>query len=190
MSLIRESSLADAFRMRPAYFLASSIALAALTSCTQEKKLDPNVAALTAVSTATGGGFKAALHNNVKLFQSGPQQLTGPDAVLEKGTVVRLVRQQFGYSLVQTVSSNQLGWVANDDLGPVDAPNSTGDVFGPYGITTDGNIEAEVLPAPPDSSRDTAVVGRYKVADPDSALPPSKKHSPAVETRPSPQPNP
>jgi hypothetical protein len=43
--------------------------------------------------------------------------MTGPDAVLEKGTLVRTIRKSFGYSLVQTAEGNQLGWVANEDLG-------------------------------------------------------------------------
>jgi hypothetical protein len=67
-----------------AYFLASSIALAALNGCTPGTKLDPNTAAFAAVSTATGAGFKSTLHNNVKFFQSGAQHLQGPQMVLEK----------------------------------------------------------------------------------------------------------
>jgi hypothetical protein len=100
--------------------LAVSAGLVAFGACTSGKP-DPNAAALAAVASGTGDDFKAALHNNTKLFQSGPQQLSGPDARLNEGTLVRMVRHQFGYSLVQTVATSQLGWVANDDLGPASA---------------------------------------------------------------------
>ena len=71
-----------------------------------------------AVASGTGDDFKTAVRDKVKMYQSGPQQITGPDAVLEKGTLVRMIRKAFGYSLVQTAEGNQLGWVANEDLGP------------------------------------------------------------------------
>jgi hypothetical protein len=89
----------------------------ALNAC-QSGKPDPNAAAYAAVASGTGDDFRAAVHDNVKMYQSGPQQITGPDAVLKKGTLVRMIRPAFGYSLVQTAEGNQLGWVANEDLRP------------------------------------------------------------------------
>jgi hypothetical protein len=88
-----------------------------LNAC-QSGKPDPNAAAYAAVAASTGDDFRAAVRDNVKMYQSGPQQITGPDAVLDKGTLVRMIRRAFGYSLVQTAEGNQLGWVANEDLGP------------------------------------------------------------------------
>jgi hypothetical protein len=79
---------------------------------------DPNAAAYAAVASGTGDDFRTAIRDQVEMYQSGPQQITGPDAVLEKGTLVRMIRKAFGYSLVQTADGNQLGWVANEDLGP------------------------------------------------------------------------
>lgn len=79
---------------------------------------DPNAAAYAAVASGTGDDFRTAVGEHVKMYQSGPQQITGPDAVLEKGTLVRMIRTAFGYSLVQTAEGSQLGWVANEDLGP------------------------------------------------------------------------
>src|SRR5271165_6355304 len=82
---------------------------------------DPNAAAYAAVASGTGDDFQTAVRDKVRLYQFGPQQITGPDAVLEKGTLVRVIRNAFGYSLVQTAEGNQLGWVANEDLGPAPA---------------------------------------------------------------------
>ncbi len=79
---------------------------------------DPNAAAYPAVSSGTGDDFRTAIRDQVKMYQSGPQQITGPDEVLEKGTLVRMIRKAFGYSLVQTAGGSRLGWVANEDLGP------------------------------------------------------------------------
>ena len=89
----------------------------ALNAC-QSGKPDPNAAAYAAVAAGTGDDFRAAVRDNVKMYQTGPQQITGPDAVLEKGALVRMIRRAFGYSLVQTAEGNQLSWVANEDLGP------------------------------------------------------------------------
>jgi len=96
----------------------------ALNAC-QSGKPDPDAAAYAAVAAGTGDDFRAAVRDHVKLYQSGPQQITGPDAVLQKGTLVRMVRRALGYSLVQTVEGNQLGWVANEDLGR--APETAAD---------------------------------------------------------------
>jgi hypothetical protein len=89
----------------------------ALNAC-QSGKPDPDAAAYAAVAAGTGDDFRAAVRDHVKMYQSGPQQITGPDAVLGKGTLVRMIRRAFGYSLVLTAEGNQLGWVANEDLGP------------------------------------------------------------------------
>ncbi|MBV8353390.1 MAG: hypothetical protein JOZ21_14065 [Verrucomicrobia bacterium] len=96
----------------------------ALNAC-QSGKPDPDAAAYAAVAAGTGDDFRAAVRDHVKLYQSGPQQITGPDALLQKGTLVRMVRRALGYSLVQTVEGNQLGWVANEDLGR--APETAAD---------------------------------------------------------------
>jgi hypothetical protein len=42
-----------------------------------------------------------------------------PDMNLRKGTLVRIIRKQFGYSFVRIAEGNQLGRVANEDLGVV-----------------------------------------------------------------------
>jgi hypothetical protein len=78
---------------------------------------DPTAAASVAVPSAPGNDLRVAVQDNVPLYRSGPQQLTGPDAHLNKGTLVRVVRKQFGYSLVETADGDRGGWVANEALG-------------------------------------------------------------------------
>ena len=77
----------------------------------------PTGAASVAVPSAPGGDLRVAVQDNVPLYRSGPQQLTGPDAHLEKGTLVRVVQKQFGYSLVETADGDRSGWVASEALG-------------------------------------------------------------------------
>jgi hypothetical protein len=99
--------------LRAFVWVAGSVALNACHSTGP----DPNAAAYAAVASGAGDDFRTAVRDHVRMYQSGPQQITGPDALLEKGTLVRMIRKGFGYSLVQTAEGSQLGWVANEDLG-------------------------------------------------------------------------
>jgi hypothetical protein len=166
--------------------------LIACGACTHNKP-DPNAAAYAAVSSGTGDDFKAAIHDNTKLFQSGPQQLSGPDARLKKGTLVRIVRRQLGYSLVQTTATNQLGWIANDDLG---LPSSA-DAAVPAGMPNDNNAAsgttgAGITPPTPvtKSGGDSAIVGHYKIGDPGHDNPASTGRPARANSSASPQPTP
>ena len=107
------SAFIEVVPLRAFVLVAGSLALNACHSTGP----DPNAAVYAAVASGTGDDFKTAVRDKVKMYQSGPQQITGPDAALEKGTLVRMIRKAFGYSLVQTAEGNQLGWVANEDLG-------------------------------------------------------------------------
>ena len=89
---------------------------ATIFNACQAGRPDPDAAAYAGVSAATGDDVRAAVRDKVPLYETGPQQLGMPDVNLEKGTLVRIVRKQFGYSLVKTVEGNRLGWVANEDL--------------------------------------------------------------------------
>jgi hypothetical protein len=113
MSIRLTSAFIGVVPLRTLVLVAGSLALNACHSTGP----DPNAAAYAAVASGTGDDFRMAIRDKVKMYQSGPQQMTGPDAVLEKGTLVRTIRKSFGYSLVQTAEGNQLGWVANEDLG-------------------------------------------------------------------------
>jgi hypothetical protein len=166
--------------------------LLACSACTHSKP-DPNAAAFAAVSSGTGDDFKAAIHDNTKLFQSGPQQLSGPDARLKKGTLVRIVRRQLGYSLVQTTATNQLGWVANDDLGSPSSADAAGSAGAPNDIiAASGTTGAGITPPTrvSNSGGDSAVVGHYKIGDPGHDQPASAGHPAHANSSPSPQPTP
>jgi hypothetical protein len=113
MSIRLTSAFIKIVPLRALVLVAGSLAMNACHSTGP----DPNAAAYAAVASGTGDDFRTAIRDKVKMYQSGPQQMTGPDAVLEKGTLVRTIRKSFGYSLVQTAEGNQLGWVANEDLG-------------------------------------------------------------------------
>jgi hypothetical protein len=97
-----------------------------LSGC-QVRRPDPAAAGYAAVSAAvTGEDLRITVRDNVPLYGTGPQQFTMPDASLPKGTLVRVVRKQFGFSLVETADGSQIGWVANDDLS-VASPEVTPD---------------------------------------------------------------
>jgi hypothetical protein len=113
MSIRLTSAFIKIVPLRALVLVAGSLAMNACHSTGP----DPNAAAYAAVASGTGDDFRTAIRDKVKMYQSGPQQMTGPDAVLEKGTLVRTIRKSFGYSLVQTAEGDQLGWVANEDLG-------------------------------------------------------------------------
>jgi hypothetical protein len=103
-------------RAVPAQILVLFSGATILSGC-QLARPDPNAAAYAAVLPAiTGEDLRVTLRDNVPLYRTGPQQFTMPNASLPKGTLVRVVRKQFGFSLVETVEGDQIGWVANEDL--------------------------------------------------------------------------
>ena len=124
------------------------LSAAVVLSACQERKPDPNAAASVAVSSATGDDLRVAVQDKVPLYRSGPQQLTRPDAQLSKGTLVRVVRRQFGFSLVENPDGDRLGWVANDALG-VPPP----EILAPRATPVD------TPPPPPPGSASPPVVG-------------------------------
>ena len=86
------SAFIKAVPLRAFVLVAGSLALNACHSTGP----DPNAAAYAAVASGTGDDFRTAVREQVKMYQSGPQQITGPDAVLEKGTLVRMIRRRLG----------------------------------------------------------------------------------------------
>jgi len=107
----------------PLHFLAIGIfyVLALVPAC-KTGQVDPRTAATAAVALASGQDFKSVLRDKAPLYESGPGQMGLPEASLEKNTWVRVIRSEFGYSLVAT-QSGEVGWVANEDL--VDSTTST-----------------------------------------------------------------
>jgi hypothetical protein len=101
------------------------------------RRPDPQRAAAAAAASALGDDFRATKRDGVPLYRSGPQQVTVPDELLPKDTVARVVRTEFGYSLIQT-ESGLLGWVASDDLGTPAAPPAIA-------------VTSDTVPIPPSS---------------------------------------
>ena len=68
---------------------------------------------------ATGlakGRFFAVTAESADFYHYGPQQGSGPDKKLEKGTLLTLIRRSFGYCKVK-LSDGEQGFVANEEIG-------------------------------------------------------------------------
>ncbi|MBV9391700.1 MAG: hypothetical protein JOY96_07405 [Verrucomicrobia bacterium] len=138
-------------------FLASGILFAGCKA----GKPDPRVAANAAVSAGTGEDFKVTARNDVKFYQGGPQQITLPDAFLKKGTMVRTVKRQLGFTLVEMPETKKMGWIATEDLAALPPqPAAT-----PY--------PAWLNPANPGQppTANPAIIGTYKLQDPNNLTP-------------------
>lgn len=89
-----------------------SLAFLAFASCTQ--------LGFNSRISGTDGKFYAVTPESTAFYRFGPQQASGPDQKLTKGTIVTLVRPSFGYCKVK-LSNGELGFVANEDLGVASA---------------------------------------------------------------------
>lgn len=58
-----------------------------------------------------------SIRDHTPLYRYGPQQGGAPEAQVPKGGRVRMLRREFGYSLVQ-MPDGMTGYVANEDLAP------------------------------------------------------------------------
>jgi hypothetical protein len=76
---------------------------------------DPQAAAAAAVAPAIGEDLKSVVRDQAPLYESGPEQLSLPEATLKKNALVKVIRTEFGYSLVET-QAGEMGWVASEDL--------------------------------------------------------------------------
>ena len=98
--------------------LLTSIGIAALlaagissfSGCTASRSM------LTRVTSAEGGKMYAVGVEKAPFYKYGPQQGNGPDQELPRDTLVRLVRNSFGYSKVVLEESGQQGYVASENL--------------------------------------------------------------------------
>ena len=71
---------------------------------------------LSRVTSAEGGRLYAVGVERAAFYRYGPQQGNGPDEQLPRDTLVRLVRNSFGYSKVVIAETGQQGFVASEDL--------------------------------------------------------------------------
>jgi hypothetical protein len=90
-----------------------SVVISILTSCNFH--VDPKTAGAAAAAAATGQDYRVAASDKVPLYIFGPQQLSVPDELLNKDTLVRVIKTQLGFTLIQT-SEGQVGWVPTEDL--------------------------------------------------------------------------
>ena len=126
--------------------------------------------------------------------------MTIADELLPKGTLARVVRTQFGYSLIQT-ESGLLGWVASEDLGMPTAPPAvaSGDAIlpstvpgtpSPVNWIDARNARASAQNTPPaqvpgssstGANGDSAIVARYHLDAPATAASPKPAPSSTPE---------
>lgn len=68
--------------------------------------------------------FYRVTEANTPFYRFGPQQTNAPEARLQIGEEVRMLRREFGYSFVQ-LPQGMTGYVANDSLEPAPTPPPT-----------------------------------------------------------------
>jgi uncharacterized protein YgiM (DUF1202 family) len=85
--------------------VALSLALAACSKSNTSSK-----------AAASGGKFYTVKAESTSFFRYGPQQGSGPDQTLDKGTLMTLIRPSLGYCKVK-LTTGQQGFVAGEDIG-------------------------------------------------------------------------
>ena len=88
--------------------VALAVATIVLAGCSKSK--------LNSASGRGGEKFFAITAETADFYYYGPQQASGPDKKLEKGTLMTLIRPSFGYCKVKLLTGEQ-GFVANEDVG-------------------------------------------------------------------------
>ena len=90
--------------------VAVGIAISSLVGCSASRSL------VNHVTSTEGGKLYAVGVEKSPFYRYGPQQASGPDQELPRNTLVRLVRNSFGYSKVVLADSGHEGYVASEDL--------------------------------------------------------------------------
>jgi hypothetical protein len=158
-----------------------AIVTSILTGC--RGAIDPKTAGATAAAAATGQDYLVPIKDKVPLYVFGPQQLAAPDRLLNKDDLVRVVRTQLGFSLVQTLEG-QVGWVASEDLAAAPAETLIGAGLAYEApLSRSGRSTAQTRSVANKSNypaeRDTAIVKRYTIPDSDLAAEPTPSPSPS-----------
>jgi hypothetical protein len=168
------------------FFISFAIVTSILTGC--HKAIDPKTAGATAAAAATGQDYLVTVKDKVPLYLLGPQQLAAPDRFLNKDDLVRVVKAQLGFTLVQTFEG-QVGWVPTEDLTVApeevllgaglayEAPSSR-----PVGAPT--RIRSGTKKSNYPAERDTAIVKQYTIPDSDFAAEPTPTPSPSLSVHP------
>lgn len=122
--------------------VALTVATIVLAGCNKSK--------LNSASGRSGEKFFAVTAESADFYHYGPQQASGPDKKLEKGTLITLIRPSFGYCKVRLQSGEQ-GFIANEDVA----------------VASDALIAAATAPARP-----RAAQFRLDSPDPRLVMPP------------------
>jgi hypothetical protein len=93
-----------------AFVAAAAIVVSAVAGCSASRSI------VNRVTSTEGGKLYAVGVEKAAFYRYGPQQGNGPDQELPRDTLVRLVRNSFGYSKVVVEPSGQEGYVASEDL--------------------------------------------------------------------------
>jgi hypothetical protein len=160
--------------MRSQRLFLGTLYILALAGQGCQSRPDPITAGVVAAQAALGEDYRVTTADQVPVYYNSPQQMGFPDAVLKKDSLVRFIRMQFGFSLVQT-DAGETGWVPSDSLKP--APDQVllehGLVYDPQSqpVSSPGLTEALPTPFPTPKgnlkvSTDSAIVARYPVSNP------------------------
>jgi hypothetical protein len=87
-----------------------AIAISSLLGCTASRSI------VNRVTSSEGGKLYAVGVEKAAFYRYGPQQGNGPDQELPRDTLVRLVRNSFGYSKVVLEPTGTEGYIASEDL--------------------------------------------------------------------------
>ena len=134
---------------RVKYLAHITLSLALFTGCTGT--------AVHSVSNDTN--LFAVTAENAAFFHYGPQQGNGPDRMLSRNTLVRLIRSSWGYSKVQLIDDHEQGYVATEEISAAPAnliatanttptPSPAGEQFDLSSSDPRLNAPPENLPAP------------------------------------------
>jgi hypothetical protein len=144
----------------PTFFM---IAMSILTGC--HAPIDPKKAGAAAAAAATGQDYMVAVVDKVPLYAFGPQQLGVPDELLNKDDLVRVIKTQLGFTLVQT-GKGQVGWVPTEDMAPAssDMLVEAGSGYeSPSSLARETATPASTQQKKHPAKRDTAIVKRHTI---------------------------
>lgn len=113
------------------------------------------------------------LRDRAEFYRFGPLQPGPPDSLLRKDSPLKLLRREFGYSLVQ-IENTQTGYVANDDI--ITNPNPPPEVE----ALEVADLESEESEPNPSRNRNilTEIVDDAPLPTPDMDLPPADQPEP------------
>jgi hypothetical protein len=163
------------------------IATPILTGC-HHAPIDPKEAGATAAAAATGQDYLVAVKDKVPLYIFGPQQLGAPNQLLNKDDLVRVVKTQLGFTLVQT-SEGQVGWVPTEDLATAPAKILLGaglayEAPRPLAKRAATQIRSRKKKSNYPAERDTTIVNRYTIPDSGTAAEPAPTPSASPSVHP------